>query len=211
MGVHGEGGQYSKGMTHHALQVTYADSSIQVRHLAQLDEQDHYLILRDLLCALCVLSQDPLLHASTAMVGDAGVAFCGYSGTGKSTAARTLSKHVPIVNDEIAWVHWRNGRPCLVNQRAWRKPEESPDIPLRMIFLLAQSETCRTEAASFAEAFPLLLCAPYGLQDPNVIQRSANTIHLANSVPIRHLHCNLDPDDLYSTVQTALSESEANA
>ncbi len=191
-------GTYRKGLPGHRIVLDLAARQVRFEVVSGAGPGEWYYIFRDLFCALGAWSGDPLLHASAVLADGKAWVFCGSSGTGKSTAARLLRERGRlVVNDEINWITVdAEGVVSLVNQRHWVFPPAggTPDplVPVGGIFILEQSPLCRTAELASSEAFPHLLGAPYGGEDPFLAKRARTTADLLKRFPVRKLEFCLD-------------------
>jgi hypothetical protein len=193
--------EFRKGMASHRTVIDYAADTLTIDYHLPIDTLASYLIYRDIFCCLCGLQGDTLLHTSAVIINGQAIAFCGLSGAGKTTIASLFRNRATIINDEINWGYLQDGQPMLVNQAYFRDTGESqPTVPLAAIYLLRQAPTCAISAADAHRAYTLLLTAPFGGCDPKLPKRAAATAAFAQSVPIRQLDFNLDPDAVFATV-----------
>lgn len=198
---------YHKGMARHCCDLTFRSKTLCITHVPALSTHDHYLILRDIFCALCGLRGAPLLHASSVDFEGRAVIFCGVSGTGKTTISRLLSARHQVINDEINWLQCSASGFTVVNQPFWRlKDTPEPSLPLASIYLLEQAETCEVRKLDTPlDAMGLLLCAPYGTEDPALGVRTAATMTLATAAPLKRLRFSLDSEEIDQTIRRDLS------
>jgi hypothetical protein len=195
LGTEAAPGRYIKGQDGHRLDLDFAGRCLALRTLRCLSATQTYLWFRDLFCGLAGLSGEVLLHGAAVIGGNAEVLlFCGASGAGKSTIVGLLRQAREVVNDEINWAFREDGRWLLVNQRCWWREGSAypPAVPLRRVFLLEQAAHCAVEPVTPADAYALLLTAPFGGHDPLLPRRAEATADLSRDVPLARLLFNLD-------------------
>ena len=201
-GLEREGARFRRAVASHQCEIDFLARRVVVRCLAQLDRVGLYLLFRDVFAALCGLSGDVLLHASSVVRDGRAIAFCAFSGGGKSTIARLLEPDGETISDEVNWA-FRDSQGAfrLVDQRYYRAPPTAPapDVPLAGVYLLYQAAACATSPVTATEAYPILLAAPFG-DDPLLPRRAQAAAALFARIPVRRLAFNLQPDEVRRAV-----------
>lgn len=189
---------FRKRLASHQCQIDFPRRHVHLRFVEGLDETGWQFVFRDLFAALCGLSGDALLHASTVEHGGEATAFCAYSGGGKSTIAQLLGGAARTINDEINWAFRdAEGRFRLVDQRFYHQPPgtDRPDLPLARLLILVQAPACSLSPVDPQDAFPIVLAAPFG-NDPYLPDRAACAADLFGRLPVHRLSFNLVPEDI---------------
>ena len=196
------GARFVKALGAHWCEIDFPARHATIRFRADLDRTGWYFLFRDIFAALCGLSGDVFLHASSVTRDGQAMAFCAFSGGGKSTIAQLLAPETDSISDEINWAFRdEQGQFRLVDQRHYRTPPTAaaPDLPLAAVFVLAQAPTCAVTPIDPASAYPILLAAPFG-DDPLLPRRAQAAAALLDSVPVRRLAFNLRSEDVRRAV-----------
>jgi hypothetical protein len=189
---------FVKALGSHHCRIDFLQRSIRIRLARNLDRTGWYFVFRDIFAALCGLSGDVFLHASSVEIQGMASAFCAYSGGGKSTIAGLLGSEADIINDEINWAFRdADGRVHLVDQRYYRDPpgSERPTIPLHKVYVIRKADDCAFLDLPTTETFPIILAAPFG-DDPMLPERTRAAAMLFSLGCIGGLRFNLSADDV---------------
>jgi hypothetical protein len=189
----------------HHCRIDFPRRQVTLRLAASLDRTGWYFVFRDIFAALCGLSGDVFLHASSVEIRGRASAFCAYSGGGKSTIAGLLGGEAETINDEINWAFRApDGRVHLVDQRYYRDPPgaERPSIPLHKVYVIRKAATCAFLDLSTAETFPIVLAAPFG-DDPMLPDRTKAAAMLFSLGYIGALQFNLSVADVRRLLEEA--------
>lgn len=199
LGINGAGHSWRKCLSAHSIEVDLQARRI-VLHVVSgdLSRGSRYSLFRDVFCFLGALSGDMLAHAAAIVHEGEAILLCGLAGAGKSTIASMFAGGSEVISDEINWVCGAGTDGItVVNQPFWcpeGQPAELPALPLRAVYLLEKAGECSVGSVSLAEAFPVLLAAPFGGGDPMLRARCEATAQCALAVPLRKLRFSLDAE-----------------